>query len=430
MRPFPMRRSLFAVPEGRFRWWVFALLLAASFLNYFDRQALSVLKATIKGDFGLDDAGYALLVNVFTGCYAVAYLGSGWLVDRFGSRRMLALFIGVWSLATAGCGIATSFWMLAACRGLLGLAEPGLHPATLRSGTAWAPAGRRGLFLSLCGLGSSVGTVAAPPLIAWLVLHYHWRLAFVIPGLAGLIIATLWGASYREPAAIAPVEKQGAPAATGGGLEWGRLWLQPALWGIVLARLVSDPVWYFCLFWLPGYLQESRGLTLEQLGFVGWIPFAAANVGGIAAAALSDVLARRSGSRLAGRKKLLYATGLAGPLAMLLALQPSLPATLALFCAVAVICASWLYTISLVITEAFPLPNIASVWGISGAFGATGAIVFNYIIGQLSRSGDMKFLFLGMGLLHPLAALLLWRLVRKPVPAATEPAQLDAQRPV
>src|SRR5688500_8439988 len=112
----------------RFRWLLLTLLLAASFLNYFDLQALSVLKATIKGDLSLTDVDYALLVNAFTGCYALAYLGSGWLVDRFGPKKALTVFVGVWSLATVGCGFARSLVSLAFLRGMLGLAEPGLHP--------------------------------------------------------------------------------------------------------------------------------------------------------------------------------------------------------------------------------------------------------------------------------------------------------------
>lgn len=409
MRPSFLKRF-------HFRYWVLALLLTAAFLNYFDRQTLSVLKATIKQDFRIDDSGYALLVNAFTACYAIAYLGSGWLVDRFGPRRMLAAFIGVWSLATVGCGWARTFLEMAFCRGVLGLAEPGLHPTTLRAGTEWAPPGRRGLFISLCGLGSSIGTVAAPPLIAWLTVHYHWRMVFVVPGLVGLGVALIWALIYRNPkpedgGEIAVDDSRQQREA----LSWGQLWAKPGLWGIVLCRLVSDPVWYFCMFWMPGYLQEVRGVSLQQLGYIGWIPFAMANVGGISFACLSDWLAEKNTSRLNGRKKLLYLTSLAGPITMLIALQPSLPITIVLFSVMALICSCWLYTVSLVITEAFPFGNIASVWGISGAFGASGAIVFNYVIGQIGKDGDSSFLFLIMGGLHLTAAGLLWLLVKKPV---------------
>lgn len=400
-----------------FRYWVLALLLAAAFLNYFDRQTLSILKATIKQDFGIDDSGYAMLVNVFTACYAVAYLGSGWLVDRFGPKRMLVVFIGLWSLATVGCGWARALWQMAFFRGVLGLAEPGLHPATLRSGTEWAPSGRRGLFISLCGLGSSIGTVAAPPLIAWMTLHFHWRLVFVVPGLVGLAVALLWALTYRDPAPEEAVEISPRQYDPRTALPWVQLWGKPALWGIVLSRLLSDPVWYFCLFWMPGYLQETRGVSIQELGYIGWVPFAMANIGGITFACISDWMAKRNPTRLGGRKKLLYLTSIAGPFTMLIAAQPSLPATISLFCVMALICSSWLYTMSLVITEAFPFGNIASVWGISGAFGATGAIVFNYVIGQIGKDGDSSFLFLIMGGLHCLAAGLLWLFVREPVTA-------------
>ncbi|HEY0945870.1 MAG TPA: hypothetical protein VGD81_11410, partial [Opitutaceae bacterium] len=214
---------------------------------------------------------------------------------------------------------------------------------------------------------------------------------------------------YREPArpaALAAAE----PTAGRPALPWARLWKERALWGIVLVRLVSDPVWYFCLFWMPGYLQESKAVSIGLLGVIGWIPFLCANIGGLAFTALSDYRARKHGLR--GRKRLVMATALAGPLCFLIP-HTSVGVTVALFCLIAILCNAWLGSLAPMIAQLFPMGNVASVYGISGAFGATGAILFNYLIGQAAGRFGMEPLFIAMGLLHPLAAAIMFFLVRE-----------------
>jgi len=406
--------------DKNFRWVLLALIFGASFLNYFDRQTVSVLKTTLKDVFSMADTDYALLVNIFTGCYAAAYIASGWMVDRIGPKKALTVFAGLWSLVTIGCGLARNFWELALMRGLLGIAEPGLQPVSIRVASAWAPPGRKGLFMSLCGIGSSIGNVVAPPLIVWLLLHSGWRAAFILPGVVGLFIALVWWALYREPVQAAPEQTAAAPAPNPPAWRWGQLWRTKALWGIVLARLVSDPVWYFCLFWLPGYLQEQKGLTMQQLGLVGWLPFIAANLGGLSASVISDALAKGAADPLQGRKKLLFVVSVAGPLCVFVPGSTQLSMTLAMFCCIAIVCSCWLSTLAPIIAEIFPLGNVASVWGIAGAFGATGAMVFNYLLGHAATTIGLEKLFYIMGVLHPCAALLLFWLVRRPKAALAD----------
>jgi len=394
---------------------IVALLFTASFLNYLDRQTLSVLKPTIKAEFGLDDPGYAVLVNVFTFCYAAAYIGSGWVVDRLGARLALTLFMVGWSLATIGCGLARSFFIFGAFRALLGVMEPGNFPATIRAMTLWAPLKNRAFLMSLTGAGGTVGAIAAAPLIAWLATAYSWHAAFVVPGLVGFALAVAWWTIFREPEVITPSDSVtvSAPA-----LPWTQLWRQRSTWGVVLARLVSDPVWYFCLFWMPGYFQEQRGLSLKASGLVGWIPFLVGNLGALSLAAFSDWLARRNAESLSARRRVLVGAACFAPLIALVPHAAGLPATVALLSLAALICLTWLLLLSPVIADTFPAENVASVWAIAGAFGATGAMVFNYAIGQISTTLGSERMFLVLGCLHPIAAVLLLLFVRKVKPAA------------
>jgi ACS family hexuronate transporter-like MFS transporter len=234
----------------------------------------------------------------------------------------------------------------------------------------------------------------------------------VIPGVLGLILAALWWITYRDP--VVPAVTETAPVAA---LPWVKLWRQPALWGLVLARFISDPVWYFCLFWMPGYFQEERGLTLKESGSIGWIPFLAANFGGLGIAMWSDRLGRRWGNALKARRRLLCGVALLGPLAMLTPHMPGLPLTVAVLSVVGIVCLTWLFVLGPMVGDVFPAGNVASVWAIAGAFGATGAIIFNYGVGQLTSTLGTERMFLLLGLLHPIAAGLLILLVRPLVPA-------------
>lgn len=170
------------------------------------------------------------------------------------------------------------------------------------------------------------------------------------------------------------------------------------LWAILCIRFVSDPVWHFCLSWLPGYLQENSGLTLAQVGMVGWIPFLAADLGGIGTAAWSDSMVRCGMELLHARKRMLTAVAFLAPLCVLTPHLPHPATTLAIFSLVAVACLSWLFSLSVVIAEAFPLRNAASVLGIAGGFSAAGAVLILWTCArrrapagaQRCRSGERR----------------------------------------
>jgi ACS family hexuronate transporter-like MFS transporter len=405
----------FLIPTRR-RWIILALIFSAMLLSYFDRQIVSVLMPTLKKNFHIDDAGYALLTNLFTGCYAFMYPVTGWLVDRFGARKMMFAGIIAWSSACLGAGLTRTFGQFAVFRALLGLAEPIAYPAQLRVVTAWFPGTLRATANSLCVAGGSIGAIVAPPLVAWLALKFNWHTAFIIPAVIGLSAAILWKFIYCEPPEeIAQIAKADTPAGET-KFTWPQLWRTRSLWGILLCRFISDPVWYFCLFWLPGYLQEKSGLTLAQIGMVGWIPFLAADIGGIGSAAWSDKLVKRGHAPLRARKIMLTAMACLAPICALTPHLPYAAATLAIFSIIGAICLSWLFSLSVVIAETFPQANVGSVLGIAGGFGAAGAMLFNYVVGQLIGTLGAGKLFGIMAILHPIAAVVLWTMVRPEKP--------------
>jgi len=404
-------------PENR-RWIIALVIFLATVFNYFDRQILAVLKPMLKEEFNMGDGGYALVVNIFTVCYAFMYPVSGWLVDKFGPRLIMLLGILGWATASIGAAISRTFVQFAFFRGMLGISEPSNFPVKLKVITVWFPAKLRATANSFCEAGSSIGAILAPPVAAWLAITFNWHTVFMVGGIAGLIIAVLWWWVYRNPPQHIFTETIGEQStapnnALNNAFSWKQLWGKKSLWGVLLIRLISDPVWYFCLFWLPGYLQEQSGLTLKQMGLFGWIPFLIADFGAIGMSAWSDRMVRNGKQPLKARKIMLTTIACVAPLCTLTPYAPNAFVTLTIFSLVAITCLTWLFNINVVVAETFPVGNVSSVLGIAGGFGAVGAVFLNYFIGQYIGTIGAGKIFMVMAFLHPIAVLLLWLVIKK-----------------
>lgn len=403
-------------PEKR-RWVLVAIIFVITVLSYIDRQVVSILKPILKEEFSLDDIGYALVINVFTVCYAIMYPVSGWLVDKFGAHKIMFWGVITWSFSSIGSGLMRALVPFAFFRSVLGLAEPTTYPAQIKVVTKWFSGKLRATANSISVAGGTIGSVIAPPLIAWLVLSFSWHAAFIIPGIFGIILALAWVFIYKEPPRgyVQDVISEETTSGKSSAFTWGQLWSRKSLWGIVLIRFITDPVWYFILFWLPGYLMEESGLSLSQLGMVGWIPFMAASLGGIASSAWSDWMVRRGKPALRSRKVMLTYLAFMAPV-ILIPDQWGVAVTIIKFSILAAVALSWIFTESVLIAETFPINNVASVLGIAGGFGATGAVIFNYLIGQYMATLGVGFFFIAMAVLHPLALFILWKMIRPEIP--------------
>jgi ACS family hexuronate transporter-like MFS transporter len=195
-------------------------------------------------------------------------------------------------------------------------------------------------------------------------------------------------------------------------VPWRELLTNRNLRGIVLARMVSDQVWYFCLFWMPGYLQENLNLSLIQAGLIGWVPFLCADVGGVASGVASDRMVVRGAAPWQARKRVLMVAALLAPLAVAIPLTSHLWIAVVAFCAVAVVCQIWLFNLTTLVADVFPRNTVASVLGISGSFGAFGGLLSNVLIGNSVGTLGFVPVFVVMGCLHLIAAALISRYVR------------------
>lgn len=406
-------------PDTR-RWIIVGTLFLAIVSNYLDRQLVSILKPTLMAFFGIDNSGYAVIANVFTLCYALMYPVTGWLVDRFGIKFLMTGGMIIWSGACVLGGLSTNMTEFTIARALLGIAEPIVFTAQLSVVTIWFSGSLRATANSLCAAGGSIGTVVAPILIAWLATVYNWHFVFIAAGAVGFVIVIFWMLIYRTPPpevlAVTTADSVGMSKDGEVSFTWGQLWTRRSLWGILLIRFITDPVWYFCLFWLPGYLQEELHVPLSDVGKIAWIPYLIAAVGGVSASAFSDRMVRKGMNPLKSRKLMLSGVTIFAPLCALIPLLSTVVPVLAVFSVVAAVCLSWLYAICVVMAESFPRTNVASVLGIAGGCGALGAILFNYLVGQFIAGPSAERLFYVMAFLHAIGVVILWTMVRPEVP--------------
>jgi ACS family hexuronate transporter-like MFS transporter len=290
-------------PIKHLRWYIVILLCLASQLNYLDRQTFSVLADTIQKEFRLTDIDYSLITTTFLWTYAVAYLFSGYIVDRLGSRRSFLLFVSGWSIASTLHALARSFAGLAIFRGLLAIMEPANFPAGLKAVTEWFPMRERALAVGIFNSGTAFGNALAVPVTAFITLRYGWRAAFVFTGVLGLIWVAVWAVTYRRPQEHPRLGKEerelieaGQPQEDGANaakISIPKILRLREAWGCMLARLLTDPISYFLFFWTPKYLETERGFNLREVGMLAWIPFAALAVGNVFSGAMPRWLISR-----------------------------------------------------------------------------------------------------------------------------------------
>lgn len=393
------------------RWAIVAMLFASTVLNYLDRQTLSILATTVQADLGMSDLAYAHVVQLFLLAYAFAYLLAGRVTDWLGTRLSLALFVGWWSIANMLTGLAQNVSQLGAARFALGLGEAGNYTAGPKAVSEHFEPAERGLALGIYTAGAMVGATIAPPLIGWLALTHGWRAAFIVTGALGLFWILAWFAIYprstdsREALPVAPLGERAL---------WRSILSERAVWGLAMARLIADPVWYFYLFWFPKYLQESRDLSLALVASVAWLVYLAADFGSVGGGLLSGRLIRRGMSPARAR---LVAMGLAAclaPVGFLIAGEPSIPVTLALAATVAFAHLIFQINISTLVVDLYPGHVVATVFGVIGAGSALGGILSTQVVGLLVTQQSYGMVFILMAFCHPIAFAIAWWATRSP----------------
>ena len=349
----------------------------------------------MQADIPLSNTEFSQLQAAFLVAYAFMYAGGGALVDALGTRRGLFVIMIGWSLASASHAFATGFRSLLASRFLLGIGEGGGFPAATKAVAEWFPARERSLAMGMINAGTAVGAVVAPPAIAAILGIASWRWVFAATGLVGLLWTIWWMRAYqpasRHPG-LSPAERaeiaEVLVVAPGDEpkASWSSLLSYRQVWGLVVAKFLSDAAWYFYLFWLPKYLYDVRGFDVKQVGAYAWIPYAAAGVGCLVggwfsglAAAPRLVAERRAQDRARRQRRDDADHHLRDP-------GPT-DVAIVLFSIAFFGQQSWSTLVMIVPTDLFPRRIVASVAGLVGFGGAMGGVVFNLVAGRMLDSG-------------------------------------------
>lgn len=393
----------------RRRWWILGLLFLSTVLNYVDRQTLSILARSIQTDLHLSDLDYSTVVQVFLLAYTLAYLVVGRVTDRLGTRWSLALFLGWWSIANLLTGFARSLRELGTCRFLLGLGEAGNYTAAPKAVGEWFEPRLRGLAVGIYTAGAMVGATIAPPMIAWLGGRFGWRAAFVSTGALGLLLLIPWVLTYRTGplAAAASDEPRASESAV-----WRAVLTDRRAWLLMGARMLSDPVWYFYLFWFPKYLMDARSMTLVNMGKIAWIVYLAADLGSIVGGSWSGVLIRRGAAPVAARLRVMKMAALLAPIGALIATGVSVPVVLGIAAVVSFVHLTWQVTMGALVVDLYPKDKIATAFGFIAAGSGLGGTLSTAAVGWLVTHSSYEAVFLIMALLHPAALWLALRLLR------------------
>lgn len=383
-----------------------------------DRQNLSILARTIQDSLHISDIAYSYVVQAFLAAYTLSYLFAGRLTDRLGTRLSMAVFIVWWSLADMLTSLSRSAWSLGGFRFLLGIGEPGNYTAAPKAVAEWFSPAQRGLIIGIYTAGATLGATIAPPAIAFLASHFHWSTVFLFTGSLGLIWVVPWLWIYRRPEDHPRVAAQEVPLLRGETCEelapslpaaspWRVALRARETWILTLGRLLTDPVWYFYLFWFPKYLGDARHLSLMQVGRIVWIVYLAADVGCIAGGYLSGMLIRRGLTPPASRIRVMTIAALLLPLSPLLPFAPSPLLAVAIGAAAAFAHLLWQICLSTLVVDLYPKQTVGTVFGIVAAGSGLGGVLSTNLIGRLVTHYSYTPVFVVMGLLHPIAFLLI-----------------------
>jgi len=407
------------------RWYVVALLFTATVLNYVDRQVLSIVAPVLTKELEISQIEYSNIVQAFLFAYTLMYIGSGILVDRWGTRVSLAVFIVWWSVTNILHGAVRNAMQLGILRFLLGVGEPGNFMTAVRVTSEWFPPNEKGLVLGFVNAGASVGAVIAAPLVAWITLAHGWRVAFVATGALGFIWLMAWLSFYHLPSKHPWITRQELKyireenlkkdQAVKERIRWSDLLHYKQTWGLLLAKFISDPVWWFYLFWLPKYLSEQRGFTLAQIGMLAWLPYLFADLGSIMGGFASGYLIRRNWPVMKARAAVMLPFALVMPLSLVIAYTPSAALALVLICLITCCHMGWKTNLMTVTNDVYPTHIVGSVAGIIAFGSGLGGTLFTNLTGRVVEHFSYNIIFVIMGFLHPVAYIFFRLLVRGPL---------------
>jgi len=414
------------VPALPGRWTVCAMLFVATTINYMDRQVLSILKPVLSGStlhlqpffhgwptversIGMNEIQYGNIVWCFQIAYALGVIFAGRLVDRLGCRRGYPIVTAVWSLSAMGHALVMSVFGFGVARFFLGLGESGNFPAAIKATAEWFPPKERALATGIFNSGAGVGAILAPFIVPWVALHFGWRAAFLVTGVFSATWIVWWSIRYRTPQEL--LKSTASEVVTGRAspaMPWWQLLKYRQAWGFILGKFLTDPVWWFYLFWLPGYFSKEFKLDLSHIGLPLIVVYVCSTIGSVFGGWLPKGYVRLGMSLKAARLgAMLTCACLVVPIAFAGGLH-SIWTAVALLCMATSAHQGWSANIFTTASDMFPAEYVGTVVSFGQVGGALGGAIFAQVAGHvLQLTGSYAALFMYSGSAYLIALVLL-----------------------
>lgn len=380
---------------SNYRWTVCALIFFATTVNYLDRQVIGILKPLLESDLGIGEKDYSRIIMAFQLCYGIGMVIAGQLIDRFGTKLGYGISVVLWSLAAMGHALAKGVWGFGFWRGFLGVSEAGNFPSAIKVVAEWFPKKERALATGIFNSGTNVGAIVAPLAIPAMIVAWGWQSAFIVTGAIGFIWVILWFFYYELPEKHKKIS-QGELAYINSDVDeqseskekvpWLQLLKYRQTWLFFIGKGLTDPIWWFYLFWIPGWLATVRGAGLDVKSF--GLPLAfiytMTTVGSIGGGWVSGYMIKRGMTPYNARKYTMLIFALL-VIPIVFAQSPSI-GNWGAVCLIALAASShqaWSANIFTTVSDAFPKKAVSSVTGIGGMAGAVGGAFISYIAGYI-----------------------------------------------
>lgn len=407
-------------PKGRYRWTICSLLFFATTINYMDRQILGILAPDLQHIIGWNEIEYGYIVTAFQTAYAIGLALFGRFMDRYGTKLGYGVAVAWWSLAAAGHALARTVFGFGVARFMLGLSEAGNFPAAIKTVAEWFPRKERALATGIFNAGSNVGAIIAPLVVPWLALTYGWQEAFILTGLVGLVWVALWWYLYEVPERNTRVSAEelayirSDPPDPAQKISWLKLAAHRQTWAFAIAKFMTDPIWWFYLYWVPKFLNKTYGLTLDKIGPPLVIIYLMADVGSIGGGWLSSHFIKRGWEVNKARKMAMLMCALAVIPIVFASQAGDLWLAVLLLSLATAAHQGWSANLFTTTSDMFPRKAVGSVVGLGGMAGSIGGMVFSTSAGFLLEiTGSYLTLFIISGSAYLIALLIFNMLVPK-----------------
>ncbi len=409
---------------GRYRWVICALLFFATTINYIDRQILGLLAPILQKEIGWTEIEYGYIVTAFQGSYAIGLLFFGWFIDKYGTKIGYTVSVVWWSVAAMAHALVKTPLGFGTARAGLGVSESGNFPAAIKAVAEWFPKKERALATGIFNSGANIGAVLAPAVVPWLTITYGWQEAFIATGALGFFWIVLWVLLYDKPEnkKIDPAElkfiQQDPAEPTSEKIPWLSLLRYKQTWAFIVGKFLTDPIWWFYLYWLPKFLNKEYGLTITSLGLPLIVIYTMTSFGSIGGGWLSSAFIKKGMAVNRSRKMVMLICALCVTPIIFVSHISDLWIAVGLIGLAAAAHQGWSANIFTTASDMFPTKAVGSVVGLGGMAGAVGGMIFAPATGfilELTGSYVSLFIISGSAYLVALGAMTLLTGKAKPV---------------